>query len=439
MEHTTKQKRIMTDRHLTEATKGKALAETESNGRNAKKVTYIVIGISDSPKPFFAPDVLEIINKGKIFSGGKRHHEIVKGMLPADAVWINITVPIDNVFAEYDKQIASGAQMPIIIFASGDPLFYGFANTILRMRPDADIKLFPSFNSLQTLAHRIVIPYHDMRIVSLTGRVWHEFDRALIENSPKLGVLTDKERNPPAIAARMLEYGYDGYEMYVGEHLGNPEKEKVSRWDIVDLEGREFDYPNCLILIRKDNAKADRRLFGIPDDMFEILEGRPGMMTKMPIRILSLQAMDLWRRKVMWDVGFCTGSVSIEARLQFPHLQVVAFEIREEGERLMRENSRKFGVPGINAITGDFLEADISALPEPDAVFIGGHGGRLKEIIGKLNTVLQPGGCIVMNSVSLQSKELFEEGAQAVGMRLSTTERIALNEYNPIYIMKAIK
>ena len=36
------------------------------------------------------------------------------------------------------------------------------------------------------------MPYHDMRIVSLTGRPWHEFDRALIESASKIGVLTDR-------------------------------------------------------------------------------------------------------------------------------------------------------------------------------------------------------------------------------------------------------
>ena len=29
------------------------------------------------------------------------------------------------------------------------------------------------------------MPYDDMRTVSLTGRPWHEFDRALIERAPK--------------------------------------------------------------------------------------------------------------------------------------------------------------------------------------------------------------------------------------------------------------
>ena len=79
------------------------------------------------------------------------------------------------------------------------------------------------------------------------------------------------------------------------------------------------------------------------------------MITKMPIRLLTLQALDLPKRRVFWDIGFCTGSISIEARLQFPHLQIEAFEIRPECEAIIHENARRFGAPGINVHMGDFL------------------------------------------------------------------------------------
>lgn len=161
------------------------------------------------------------------------------------------------------------------------------------------------------------------------------------------------------------------------------------------------------------------------------------MITKAPIRLLTLQALELNRRRTFWDIGFCTGSVSIEARLQFPHLAVLSFEIRPEGKELMDINTRRFGAPGITTVIGDFLQADASHLPRPDAIFIGGHGGHLKEILAKAKEVLLPGGCIVFNSVSAESKEAFGQGAEAAGMTLQPSVRIALNDYNPIEIMKA--
>ena len=412
---------------------------------------FTIIGISDNPQPWFPPEVLEIIRQGKVFSGGKRHHEIMTPLLPADAQWVDIIVPLEKVFEEYEKlsivnchcnATLSKRELSIIIIASGDPLFFGFANTIKRKMPEAEIVLYPTFNSLQMLAHRLVIPYHDMRIVSLTGRPWPEFDKALIEREHKIGILTDREHTPAAIAQRMMEYGYTYYNMYVGEHLGNPEQEKVTALTLEEASRRDFAHPNCVILCGK--TAEHTRPFGIPDANFALLDGREKMITKMPIRLLTLQTLELSKRRVFWDIGVCTGSVSIEARLQFPHLHVEAFEIRPECEAIIHENAQRFGAPGISVHIGDFLDADISALPRPDAVFIGGHGGKLKDIMAKVLTVLTDDGVIVFNSVTspkvpVNSRQLWDEACKSLSLQQAAPLGIQLNNYNPIEILKAQK
>ena len=369
---------------------------------------FIVIGISDAPEPFFTPEIQEIIKNGRVFTGGKRHHEIVAPLLPTDAQWIDITTPLDAVFEQYQSLTSD-----IIVFASGDPLFFG---------------------------HRLVMPYHDMRIVSLTGRPWPEFDKALIERTAKIGILTDKEHTPATIAQRMIDYGYTNYQMHVGEHLGNPSLECVTTLSLDEASRREFSHPNCLII--EQQGEMPTRLFGIPDADFTLLDGREKMITKMPIRLLTLQALELRKKNVFWDIGFCTGSISIEARLQFPHLQICAFEIRPECEAIIQENTRKFGAPGIDVHIGDFLEADLSALPLPDAVFIGGHGGHLKEIMAKVKTVLTENGCIVMNSVKAplvktDSHQLWDEACQELNLMQTPPTKIILNDNHPIEILKA--
>ena len=432
---------------------------------------FTVIGITDNPHPFFPPEILNIIRKGKIFSGGRRHHEITAPFLPKNAQWIDITVPLNNVFEQY-RAISS----QVVIFASGDPLFFGFANTIRREVPDAEVVVYPAFNSLQLLAHRLVMPYHDMRIVSLTGRPWPQFDRALIERTEKIGILTDSEHTPAAIAQRMLEYGYTQYTMHVGEHLGNPQQEKVSTLTLQEACQREFSMPNCVIL----SGNHSHRSFGIPDSAFALLDGREKMITKMPIRLLTLQSLDLGRRHTLWDIGACTGSISIEARLLFPHLQIEAFEIRPECKAIIQENARRFGAPGINVHIGDFLNSQLplrsrvplatpsafstlnsqfstlnshfstlnsqfstlnSQLPLPDAVFIGGHGGKLKEMMEKVLTVLAPDGVIVMNSVvapkvTTDSRKLWNEACQELGLQQEPPLHIQLNDNHPITILK---
>ena len=392
---------------------------------------FFVIGIDDNQEQYFAPDVIQIIASHQIFSGGKRHYEIVKDILPYEYTWFEIKIPLSNLFIEYSNHDE------IVVFASGDPLFFGFANTIQRELPDAEIVLFPSFNSLQLLAHRIFMPYQDMHIVSLTGRPWNKFDEALIFGYDKIGVLTDNKLHTPSqIAKKMLYYGYDNYSMTVGELLGNKDLEKTSTWNISDVIGKSFQFPNNLILQKTRNRE---RPFGIPDQDFHLLNGRAKMITKMPIRLLSLSLLDLRKRYTFWDIGFCTGSVSIEAKLQFPHLQIVSFEQRPEGTELIDNNARKFGTPGIQSIIGDFVEVDLDQYPTPEAVFIGGHGGKMLAIVDKICTMLTKNGVIVFNSVSEESKQLFLEAIQQNKLRLENTISIKIDEFNTIEVMKAIK
>ena len=323
----------------------------------------------------------------------------------------------------------------MVVFASGDPLFFGFGATIRRRLPDAELRIFPAMNSLQTLAHRATMPYDDLTPVSLTGRPWQGLDAALIEGRAKLGVLTDREHTPAAIAERLLTYGYTGYRMTVGEHLGSRERERVAEYSLEEAAQTDFAMPNCVIL----HGTPRRTPLGIPDEAFDHLDGRANMMTKMPVRLLTLSALQLHTAHCFWDIGSCTGSVSVEARLQFPQVEVHAFERRPEGERLLEKNARRFGAAGIRFHCGDFLETDAAQLPQPDAVFIGGYGGRLHDVVARVAPLLPAGGRLVFNSVSPESAQAFCEAVAQHGCTVARETRLAVDAHNPITVIQAIK
>lgn len=389
---------------------------------------FYVLGIDDNKVQHFKPEIMDVIKSHTVFSGGSRHHDIVKELLPVGYQWIEIKIPLKNVFERYQSI------EEVVVFASGDPLFFGFANTIERMMPDAEIILYPNFNSLQLLAHRILMPYQDMHIVSLTGRPWHKFDEALITGYDKIGVLTDnREHTPQTIADRMLYYGYNNYTMAVGELLGNQESEHFDTYELDEIKSKTFKFPNNIILRKKHTR---HRPLGIPESDFNLLNGRTKMITKMPIRLLSLSMLDLRDKEVFWDVGFCTGSVSIEAKMQFPHLQVFAFEKRTEGTDLIDSNSRKFGTPGIVSFIGDFIDIDINTIPRPDAVFIGGHGGMMKEIMAKICGVLNVNASVVFNAVSDESREMFMDALTENNLDLIEDIEIKIDDFNMIHVMK---
>ncbi len=386
--------------------------------------------MDDGAEPRFSAEAMAEVAEARIFSGGRRHRERVGALLPDRSEWIDITVPLDRVFEQYERREGT-----IVIFASGDPLFFGLGATLLRRYPDADIRIFPTLNSLQILAHRMKMPYDDMTAVSLTGRPWEGLDRALIGERPKIGILTDRVHTPAAIARRLLEYGYTDYRMTVGERLGSRTDERVAEYALAEAAAREFAMPNCVIL----HGRPRRHPLGLPDGEFELLDGRVNMITKMPVRLLTLSALGLERREVLWDVGSCTGSVSVEARLRFPHLAIHAFEVRAEGRGLLEANARKFGAPGIEFHEGDFLAHAPEGIPAPDALFLGGYGGRMEAFVERIAAVLRPGGVVVFNSVSDLSRERFVASAAASGLKIMHINRITVDDHNPIAVIQAIK
>ena len=386
--------------------------------------------MNDEQSPLFTPEVQGLIAQHRIFSGGRRHRELVAALLPADAVWIDIVVPLTEVYHQYQE-----LNEPVLVFASGDPLFFGYTTTLMREFPGLVSQTFPSFSSLQMLAHSLRLPYHDMRVVSLTGRPWHELDRALIEHAAKVGILTDRKNTPARIAQRMLDYGYSNYQMHIGVRLGGS-REEVYSLPLSEVVAQEFEHPNCLII---EDTKPTH--YAAPIGLHELdffpLNGRVKMITKMPVRLVSLSLLELEHRRSFWDVGFCTGSVSIEAKLRYPHLVVNSFEVRPEGKELMEINTRRVHAPGIDYHIGDFLSQDLDALPRPEAAFIGGHGGRLIEFVERLTTLMGEDGVLVFNSVSSETLDLFREAIKRVGWHISYETLLAVDEHNPITILQA--
>lgn len=384
-----------------------------------------IIGVNDQI-PQFPEEVIMEIKASRCFAGGNRHQELVKSFLPDDHDWCSIVAPLNSLF-----ETIRNSSENWIVFASGDPLFFGIGNTLKREFPDAEIAVLPDFNSLQLLGHRFGINYGEYPVISLTGRSWKAFDKALMEGAERMSVLTDRRKTPLSIANRMLEYGYVNYRMLYGEKLGGAE-ERIFELTLEEALKLDFRHPNCFFL-KKTNDDIPAK--GIPETCFEPLEGRPRMITKMPVRLTILALMQLNKRRVFWDIGACTGSVSIEAILNNPHLEVTAFEIRPESEGIIQRNTRKFQAPGIQLVMGDYLKVNKDELCAPDAVFVGGYGGKMEEVLDDVHARLQPGGVIGFNSVNEESRQRFLTWSSKHQYRLVAQHNLKVDDHNPIDVL----
>lgn len=391
-------------------------------------IDFYLIGIGNHIIPRLNNDALELIKQSMVFSGGKRHYELVQSYLPENHTWIEISGKMDLLIQQYNTFDTS-----IVVFASGDPFFYGFGNTLQRLLPNAKLSSFPYFNSIQLLCHKTQTNYNTLKSVSIHGRDWSALDEALINRTELIGVLTDNKKTPSEIAKRMLQYGFDNYSITIGEALDGA-TEHIEQLDLSTCTKKAHQHLNCVLL--KQIAPKEKH-FGIPDTAFIPLTNRANMITKMPIRLSTINALELQNKTVFWDIGACTGSVAIEAKQQFPHLKIVAFEKRPECAAIIQQNTERFGTPGIDIIIDDFFNSNLKDFPIPDVVFIGGHGGRLKELIQTIYQ-LNPLVRFVTNAVRTTSSDIFITELSKLNYTI-TSNTIQVNEHNKISIHTAEK
>ena len=391
---------------------------------------YYLVGVGNSGKYFLDDDALRQVTRQQVFSGGDRHYALVKNFLPAGHRWIPINGKMEDLLQRYERN-----EGPVVIFTSGDPFFFGLGSTLRRLRPHARVKAFPYFNCIQLLAHQLQYDYTDIVNVSVHGRDWCRLDQALLSNTRLIGVLTDRQRSPAKIAERMLEYGFENYTMTVGEELEGA-SHKISRLSLAEAKHYKGSDLNCLVLER---IRSNVLNHGLADEAFTSLPGRPGMITKRPTRLATLSVLQLHKAGVFWDVGSCTGSIAIEAKRMFPALTVIAFEKRKECESIIQCNAKKFHAPGIQLVTGDIFCQQLSSLPSPDAIFIGGHGDRLEEMITVMDQQLSPGGMLVINTVKKDSEKIFLRVCERLAYPLEAPVEITVNHFNPIKILTARK
>ena len=124
---------------------------------------------------------------------------------------------------------------------------------------------------------------------------------------------------------------------------------------------------------------------------------------------------------------------------------VYAVERTEEGCSLIAQNAHKFGLDNIQVVHGSAAGV-LEKLPAPDAVFVGGSGGNMREII-ETALMKNPKARIAVNAIALETlqetQRLFAEfGLQQVEItQLSAARGKSIGCYtmmtanNPVFIL----
>ena len=192
------------------------------------------------------------------------------------------------------------------------------------------------------------------------------------------------------------------------------------------------------------------RPFGLLDCEFAQRKPLNGQITKREIRAISIYSLGLRTDDIVWDIGAGTGSISIEAALIANRGRVFSVEKDLDNIDLLEMNIQKFGTDNIEIVAGDAPEV-LRNLPIPDAVFIGGSGGRLPDILQEVMLHLKPEGKIVANFAILDHSHQFYNDLKDFGFdpemvvanisrsKEMQTGGIRLESLNPVFIISAKK
>ncbi|MFC1443793.1 precorrin-6y C5,15-methyltransferase (decarboxylating) subunit CbiE [Streptacidiphilus sp. N1-10] len=311
---------------------------------------------------------------------GARRHLDAAGVPPERAVALGPLAPALDAAA---TALDDGAG-PVVVLASGDPGFFGIVRALAeRFGPEA-LDVRPGVSSVAEAFARVGLPWDDAVVVSAHGR-----DPRTALNvcraHRKVAVLTAPGAGPAEIGAALAAVPGLRRRLLVATDLGadserieevTPEQAAARDWPGVHVVlslGPGAERPGAMRAVA-GGADAAEGGWGLPEDAFE---HRDSMVTKAEVRALALARLGPRLGELVWDVGAGSGSVAVEcARLG---AAVVAVEKAADGVQRVTANA---AAHGLDVLVVHGAAPDVLAeLPEPDAVFVGGGGTDLPEIV----------------------------------------------------------
>lgn len=393
--------------------------------------TMKVIGIGDDGQQSLLPLYRSWIEESELLVGGERHLSFFPEYAGEKRVLKGgLTALVEELSSETRKTV---------ILASGDPLFYGIGSLLAKK---LNVEIYPHHSSIQLAFAKMGEAWQDAALMSVHGRSIKGLAQR-IDGKEKVALLTDAQNSPAAIAGYLLSFGMTEYDAFVAENLGSDE-EKTGWYTLDEMADGVFSDLNVVIL--KKRRESPVWPFGIADEEFSQRKPDKGLITKKEVRILSIAQLKLHAKSIVWDIGTCTGSVAIEAARIARDGEVYGVEKNADDLENCRQNMAKFRTD--LTVVHARAPHGLDQFPDPDAVFIGGSGGELRELLNICCTRLRPNGRIVVNAATIETLYEATQAFAAEGFETSVTLAqlsrskpiLSLTRFealNPIYIITA--
>ena len=401
----------------------------------------MVVGIGEDRPSGLCERARKLIERAEILVGGRRQlaffaeHPAQRPVLAED---------VDRCLQNLRQRLGDPPRSECVVLASGDPCHFGIGPLVVRAFGNDRVEILPHVGSVALAFARLGMGWQDARVLSAHGRPLEDAVLPAL-GSRKLAFFTDMTNTPSAIAAALLRAGVEAAEAWVLERLGGA-GERIVHGSLDDIAAQQFDPLNVMVVIRKDGEAASPR-FGRPESEYRQARGQ---ITKAEVRAVSLSKLELPSDGVLWDVGAGSGSISIEATELAPGLTAFAVERDEQQLACLRANLRSHHVTTVQVVPGQAPES-LAALPDPQRVFLGGHGGRLSDILELCLNRLPAGGRLVANFATLdgvaQVTSALDDGGwqwELSQLQVSRGQRVGppqagtrFEALNPVFVVSA--
>jgi len=373
-----------------------------------------IIGVLDNGVAGLSQQAVEYIHRADLVIGASRTLALFEAEFSKTAQQRDLAAGLTKLPLWIEQALAENLR--VVVLATGDPMCHGIGRYLLSKLDAASCEVIPNVSTLQLAFARLGLAWQDAVICSAHTQDAGEWSAEAgpqhglypvlqtLRNNRLIALFTSPENSPDRIARMLISAGLaDDFTLSVAEALLTDDENIIANLSLHDAAERRFADPNVVILQRQNSDHPV--LFGLADEGFFQRKPDKGLITKREVRAVSLARLQLRVNSIVWDIGAGSGSVGLEASRLCPQGYVYAIEKNPADVAIANQNRIVMAATNYRVEHGKAPDL-LAEWPDPDAIFFGGSGGELAELITLSLSRIKPGGWLVMNFVTLENLAL---------------------------------
>lgn len=390
-----------------------------------------LIGVLDNGAEGLSAQALRHVQEADVVIGGQRTLALFAAQLRPHAQTYDLSARLAQVPGWIEQARAAGQKT--VVLATGDPLCHGIGKYLSDKLGRDALAVLPNVSTLQLACARLRLPWQDAAICSVHSKDAGEWTPgagpghglyALLQTLGRhhlIALFTSPENTPARIARMLQSEGLDAHwRMAVVEKILQVDERVLPDLSIAQAAQQDFADPNIVLLWRTAPHRPEVQ-FGLADESYLQRKPEKGLITKREVRAVSLARLQLRADSIVWDIGAGSGAVGLEAARLCPDGHVYAVEKNTEDVAIAGQNRERLHVTNYS-LTQAKAPQGLETWPDPDAIFIGGSGGELQELVRLCLQRLRPDGWLVMNFVTLENQADALTALKACGAKWDVTQ-----------------